>query len=265
MQTIRVIIADDEPLARENLRDLLSVYPEIEVVAESGTVAQTRQLIGETEPDAVFLDIQMPGGSGFDVFESLSRTIQVVFVTAYDAFAVRAFQVNAIDYLLKPIDRARLAGAVSKLAAGKCKRVGSDEDHVNPLPALQPNDDLLVKKKDQYFLVSLNRICAIRAYRNYTEAIDAQEQAYIFRRSMKEWRRVLPSPPFIHLDRSSIINTDQISGWRPRGRRVEVTFSQRVKCLLLGRTASDRFKKMIPSVSPAASAVSLPAQNTKKS
>ena len=105
-----MVIVDDEFLARENLRDLLTAHPEVRVAGEAGTVAEARRILRKLRPDAVFLDIQMPGGTGFDVLSGLGIALKVVFVTAYDHFAIRAFQVNAMDYLLKPIDRGLLAG-----------------------------------------------------------------------------------------------------------------------------------------------------------
>jgi len=243
MKSIRIVIADDEPLARENMKDLLQRYPEVVIVGEAGTVDEARKVLRKTRPDAVFLDIQMPGGTGFDVLAGLDQPFQVVFVTAYDEYAVRAFQVNAVDYLLKPIDRDLLARAVAKLTDGN-SLVFRGQLHEGPdaLP-FRLDDDVLVNEKGRYFFVPLRTVYAIRAYRNYTEALVSQNQTYLFRQNLKSWHARLPAPPFLRLDRSLIINTDQVIGWQSRERGLEVLFQGGAASLALGRAASERFKK----------------------
>ncbi|MDQ1335132.1 MAG: two-component system, LytTR family, response regulator [Thermodesulfobacteriota bacterium] len=243
MTSIRVVIIDDEPLARENMRDLLSAYPEVVVVGEAATVPQAREVLKKAKPDAVFLDIQMPGGTGFDVLSGLDLPLQVVFVTAYDAYAIRAFQVNAVDYLLKPIDRDLLARAVARLTAGNLPAFGDTADEDADVLPFRLSDDVLVSDKERSFFIRLKTIVAIRAYRNYTEAIVAQNQTYLFRRNLKSWQARLPIPPFLRLDRSLLINTDQVSGWRSRDRGVEVVFQEGGAFISLGRSAAERFKK----------------------
>jgi len=252
MKPIRVVMVDDEPLARENMRDLLSAYPDVVIVGEAATVDEARRVLGETRPDAVFLDIQMPGGTGFDVLAGLDLPLQVVFVTAYDAYAIRAFQVNAVDYLLKPIDRDLLAGAVARLTPANLPAFGDPADEGADVLPFRPSDDVLVSDKERSFFIPLKTIIAIRAYRNYTEAVVAQNQRYLFRRNLKSWQARLPVPPFLRLDRSLLINADQVSGWRSRDRGVEVVFQEGSVSMALGRAASERFKKSFPGQPTAA-------------
>ena len=243
MKPIRAVIVDDELLARENMRDLLQVHPEVAIVGEAATVQQAREVLKKVKPDAVFLDIQMPGGTGFDVLAGLDLPLQVVFVTAYDAYAIRAFQVNAVDYLLKPIDRRLLAGAVAKLTAGNPPAF---REHLPEGPDAVPfrlDDEVLVNEKGMYFFIPLKTIIAIRAYRNYTEAVVAQNQVHLFRWNLKSWQARLPIPPFLRLDRSLIINADRVSGWQSRDRGVDVVFQDGISSIVLGRAASERFKK----------------------
>ncbi len=244
MKQIRVVIADDEPLARENMRDLLAAHPEVVVVGEAGTVHEAREILTEMRPDAVFLDIQMPGGTGFDVLSGLKHPLQVVFVTAYDAFAIRAFQVNAVDYLLKPIDRTLLARAVARLTAENAS-VSEVRDDGASSPPFNLDDDVLVRENAKYLLLPLHAICAIRAYGNYTEAIDIQNRTHLFRRTLSTWYNRLPTPPFVRLDRSLIINGDNLSGWQLHGRRVKMMFQNGNLTFNLGRAASERFRKFI--------------------
>src|SRR5690554_8229345 len=112
---MKVLIVDDEPLARRELRRLLDAFPRIQVVGEAGNIDEARESIERLAPEIVFLDIQMPGGSGFDLLAQLDRVPRVVFTTAYDQYAVKAFDVNALDYLLKPIEPERLATAIRKI------------------------------------------------------------------------------------------------------------------------------------------------------
>jgi len=245
MKQIRVVIVDDEPLARENMHDLLAAYPEVIVVGEAGTVEEARQILIKVRPDAVFLDIQMPGGTGFDVLSGLDLPLQVVFVTAYDAFAIRAFQVNAIDYLLKPIDRTLLAGAVQRLTADPSSVFAARVEEGAETPSFTLEDQILIRQDARYSLVPLQSICVIRAYRNYTEVIDAHNHTYLLRQPMKDWSSRLPIPPFLRLDRSLIIHTGKVSSWRAWGRRLQVAFQDGNVTLHLGRIASERFRKFV--------------------
>ncbi len=112
---IKAIIIDDERLARNELKKLLMEFPEIEVVAEAANAGEGIEKIEHINPDLVFLDIQMPGKTGFDMLSELDRTPNVIFTTAYDEYALKAFEVNALDYLLKPVEPKRLADAIQKL------------------------------------------------------------------------------------------------------------------------------------------------------
>src|SRR5580765_7334635 len=124
---MRAIIIDDERLARSELKKLLTDYPEIEIVAEAANASEGIEKIENLNPDLVFLDIQMPGKTGFDLLAELDRAPHVIFTTAYDEYALKAFEVNALDYLLKPIEPKRLADAMQKLHIAETK-----ENHIIP-------------------------------------------------------------------------------------------------------------------------------------
>jgi two-component system, LytTR family, response regulator len=130
--TTRAMLVDDEPLARRRLRRLLAEHGGIEIVGEAGDGAAACGLIAEVKPDLVFLDVQMPGMSGFDVLTRLRERPNVIFVTAHDEFAVRAFEEQALDYLLKPVEPARLERALARLAAG-ARAPGQDDDRFERL------------------------------------------------------------------------------------------------------------------------------------
>ena len=136
----RAIIIDDERLARNELKKLLGEYPEIEVIEEAANVDEGIQKIEALNPDLIFLDIQMPGKTGFDLLRELNRTPEVIFTTAYDEYALRAFEVNALDYLLKPIEPKRLADAIHKL---------EEEDAADDIEASVSSNKSILTEGDQ--------------------------------------------------------------------------------------------------------------------
>src|SRR6266853_6420299 len=128
---MKAIIIDDERLARTELKKLLQEFPEIEVIDEAANADEGITKIDSQHPDLIFLDIQMPGKTGFDMLMQLERTPQVIFTTAYDEFALKAFEVNALDYLLKPVEPKRLADAIQKLHFGEGKEPGGEAQNFN--------------------------------------------------------------------------------------------------------------------------------------
>src|SRR5215212_10334785 len=141
---MKAIIIDDERLARTELRKLLQDFPEIEVVDEAANAEEGISKIESQNPDLVFLDIQMPGKTGFDMLSSLERSPYVIFTTAYDEYALKAFEVNALDYLLKPIEPKRLADAIQKLQLGENREPKQEAENINN-SILHENDQVFVK------------------------------------------------------------------------------------------------------------------------
>lgn len=240
---IKVVIVDDEPLARENLRDLLSAFPQLAVVGEAGGVDEAVRIIAASEAEAVFLDIQMPGGSGFDLLPLLRRPIQIIFVTAYDRYAIRAFDINAVDYLLKPIERPRLTEAVNRL------RSGAQIDRVLPImtrPLVDSRlsfiDEVLINAGVQSFFMPVSDITAVIAAGDYVKLLVADGREYILRGTIKQWRARLPEKEFVQLDRSLIVNLKHIISWRPYGRKMEISFRDSNRTIMLGRSAALRFQ-----------------------
>jgi two-component system LytT family response regulator len=199
-------------------------------------------MIEENRPDVVFLDIQMPGGSGFDLLEQLEDPPAIVFVTAFDEYAVRAFEVNAVDYLLKPVDPQRLAMAVARLQRPE----SAGRDPVGPFAA---DDRVLIKTGRRCFFLPAVQIAAIRAADNYSYIVCASGQEHLVRRSLKQWEALLPSDCFVILDRSCLVNWRQVSNWVVRGREIELYVGRLSKPLELGRAAVERFKtEVLPRI-----------------
>src|SRR6188508_1087191 len=169
---MRALIVDDEPLARRELRRLLGAIPGIEVVGEAGHIDDARVRIEELAPEVVFLDIQMPGGTGFDLLAQLERVPRVIFTTAYDQYAVKAFEVNALDYLLKPIEPERLGMAMRKaLAAAAPQQSATDA----------PLEQLFVRDGPRCWFVPLREVSLFSAEGNYVRMSWGRERPLLGR------------------------------------------------------------------------------------
>ena len=166
---IKAIIIDDERLARNELKKLLLDYPEIEIVAEAANVGEGIEKIENMNPELIFLDIQMPGKTGFDLLSELDRTPNVIFTTAYDEYAIKAFEVNALDYLLKPIEPKRLADAIQKLHLQEERELGPPGIENSNRSALYEHDQVFVKDGERCWFVRLNEIRLFESVGNYAK------------------------------------------------------------------------------------------------
>src|SRR5690349_8150300 len=157
---IKAVIIDDERLARNELKKLLQDFPEIEVVAEAANANEGIEKIDSLNPDLIFLDIQMPGKTGFDMLAELDKAPDVIFTTAYDDYALKAFEVNALDYLLKPVEPKRLADAIHKLQMeeGKDREIIADEEIPVNRSLLHEHDQVFVKDGERCWFVKLSDI-----------------------------------------------------------------------------------------------------------
>ena len=167
--SIRTIIIDDERLARNELKKLLQEFSEIEVIDEAANVNEGLEKIEQLSPDLIFLDIQMPGKTGFDLLEELERSPRVIFTTAYDEYALKAFEVNALDYLLKPVEPRRLYDAIQKLHFEESKEPASGGVIVNRNSLLGENDQVFVKDGERCWFVKLNEIRLFESVGNYAK------------------------------------------------------------------------------------------------
>jgi two-component system LytT family response regulator len=194
MKMISTLIVDDEPLARQGMRDLLSAHPEIEIVGEASRISEAQKWVIECAPDLIFLDIQLYGESGFDLLDDLPEEIAVIFVTAFNRFAVRAFEVNALDYLLKPVSPERLAVALAR--------------HQPPTaPAqLENNDRIYLQLGRKRWFEPIKNIAAICSDNDYSCIWLNDGREVVERRSLKEWEETLPSKGFMRIHRNSIVN-----------------------------------------------------------
>jgi two-component system LytT family response regulator len=194
---MRALVVDDEPLARRELRRLLGAVLGIEVVGEAGNIDEARERIERLAPDVVFLDIQMPGGTGFDLLAQLDRVPRTIFTTAYDQYAVKAFDVNALDYLLKPIETERLAMALRKLQADVAP---ASETHA-------PLDQLFIRDGHRCWFVPLREVSLFSAEGNYVRLHWGKERP-LLGRSLIALERKLDPKRYFRANRAQIVNLD---------------------------------------------------------
>ncbi len=197
---IRAVIVDDEPLARRGLLSLLATHPDVRMVGECGSGGEAVAMLRESRPDAVFLDVQMPDGDGFDVLETLGCDLPsaVVFVTAYDHYALRAFEAGAVDYLLKPFTEDRFAKVLDRVRDW-LGREGSRDRR------------LAVKSAGQVLLVKLSEIDWIEAA-DYYVSLHAGGRTHLLRRSLADLEKELEGRGFCRIHRSAMINLDRLRG-----------------------------------------------------
>jgi two-component system LytT family response regulator len=187
---MKALIVDDERLARVELRRLLAAHPGIEVVGEAASGDEALSAVAHLDPELIFLDIQMPGMSGFDLLERLDDVPQVIFTTAFDQFAIQAFQVNALDYLLKPIAADRLAAAVERLRA----------------PRMQPAlEQVFIRDRERCWIVRLPEISLLESEGNYTR-VHFRNESPLIRRSLNALESRLDPGMFFRANRAQILN-----------------------------------------------------------
>lgn len=218
MNKISVVIIDDEQLARTRIRRLLQVDDDIEIVAECSDGLAAVETLNELKPDLVFLDVQMPEMNGFEVLENLDYSPMplIIFATAYDKYAIKAFDVHAIDYLLKPFDDDRFADSLN-LAKEKIGSAERDKLTQNIFSLLGDSnktvnefiDRLVVKTDGRMFFVKTNDIIRIKAAGKHLE-IKTQDKNHLIRKTMNEIETKLNPDHFIRIHRSAIINIDHI-------------------------------------------------------
>jgi two-component system LytT family response regulator len=215
---LRILLIDDEPPARDFLRQALADHPGTLVVGEAGTIVEARTQLARPDYDLVFLDIQLRGGNGFDLVPDVRAGARIIFATSYDRYALRAFTVNALDYLLKPIDPVRLVEALSRLAPPS----GS----ISPLPVpaappsavspqtlpLAPTDILHVKTgAGTMRFVPLASVAIISTSDNYTELTLATGARHFVRRTLTSWADALPAELFVRVHRHTIVHLTHLS------------------------------------------------------
>ena len=239
---MKAIIIDDERLARTELRKLLQEFPEIEIVDEAANVDEGISKIETHNPDLIFLDIQMPGKTGFDLLSELDRTPQVIFTTAYDEYALKAFEVNALDYLLKPVEPKRLADAIHKLH-GENSQVNHYETSENK-SLLSEHDQVFVKDGERCWFVKLNEIRLFESVGNYAKVFFGPHKPLILK-SLNALEERLDEKMFFRANRKHIVNLrmiDKIEPYFNGGLLLELKGGEKIE---VSRRQTVKFKEMM--------------------
>lgn len=238
---MRALIVDDERLARKELVKLLEDHPMIEVVGEAMNAEEANQMVNDLNPDLLFLDIQMPGKTGFQLLEELDFVPLVVFTTAYDEFALKAFEVNALDYLLKPIQPERLAETVSKLVDKERAKTAVVR---GPEKKLGLQDQVFVKDGDRCWFVSLSNVRLFESDGNYIKVyFDANRP--MIHKSLNALDEKLDERAFFRASRKHIVNLSWVEGiepWFNGGLMVRLRGGDKVE---VSRRQAAKFKDMM--------------------
>lgn len=243
---MKAIIIDDERLARSELRKLLQDFPEIEVVDEASNADEGLQKIENHNPDLIFLDIQMPGKTGFDMLSELDHAPQVIFTTAYDEYALKAFEVNALDYLLKPVEPRRLADAVEKLkragatAGGEIRNGYTTENN----SILSENDQVFVKDGERCWFVKLGEVRLFESVGNYAKVFFGANKPLILK-SLNALEERLDEKVFFRANRKHIVNLrmiDKIEPYFNGGLLLELKGGEKIE---VSRRQTVKFKEMM--------------------
>lgn len=219
MNVVKVIIIDDERRVRNTLKRTLEECGGVNIIAEADTLESAREAIAShPDADGIFLDIQLPGGTGFDLVSDISDMQKVVFVTAYDQYAIRAFEVNALDYIMKPASPERLEQSLRRLRANALERSQSgisqqtaaipaqtNEPPKEPIKALTAQDQLLLKFGAKSRFVPVSDIVFVRSADNYTELHIQDGSTALMRKTLEEWAESLPTSIFLRLHRSTLV------------------------------------------------------------
>jgi two-component system, LytTR family, response regulator len=245
MKTLRTLIIDDERLAREELKSLLKQYDEIDIIGEAKNGEEGILLIKDVKPDLIFLDISMPGMTGFEMLKQLEEIPKVIFVTAYDEFALKAFEINALDYILKPVDPIRLKESVKKINQ-------KEEDFISKLEGqtsrkdrqLTLSDSVFIKDGEKTWFIELNRIRMLESDGNYVKVYFDGYRPLLLR-SLNSFEERLDPEYFFRANRKFIINLKWIStieNWFNGGLMVELKDGEKVE---ISRRQAIRFKELM--------------------
>ncbi|MEM6360308.1 MAG: LytTR family DNA-binding domain-containing protein [Bacteroidota bacterium] len=235
---MKALVVDDSRLARNELKRLLKEFDKVEIIGEAANAMEAKEKIENDKPDLVFLDIQMPGKNGFELLEELEYIPEVIFTTAYDEYAIKAFEYNALDYLQKPVQKDRLAGAISKVAEQRERRVVAQEDRMTE------HDQVFVKDGEKCWFVTLSKVRLFEVDGNYTKLYFDEEKPMI-PRTLNYLESRLDPKTFFRANRQQVINLKWVE-------RIEPWFSGSIKIYMKGghevdvsRRQTQRFKDLM--------------------
>jgi len=251
-KNLRTIIVDDEELARQVLRELLRVHEEIEVVTECKNGLEAVKAVAEHKPDLLFLDVQMPKLTGFDVLELIGPNVPVIFVTAYDEYAMKAFEVHAVDYLLKPVGKERLAAALQrvktrhseKAAAAANARPSPSDLATAARPAGQYAERLVVKDGARVTLIPVGKLDYAEAQDDYV-ALATEGKKHLKQQTIASLEAALDPTLFVRIHRSYVVNLERVARIEPYGKESRVAILSNGAKLPVSRAGYARLQALL--------------------
>jgi len=230
MKTITCVIVDDERLARASLRKKLLPFKHIEVIGEATSIASAIHAVNELKPDLIFLDIQLSDGTGFDLIDKIDFKGKIVFVTAFDAHAIKAFEVKAIDYLLKPVARERLKLLIQRLDSE------AEEGRYEATTRYNYDDRIMIEQKGEIHFILVSSILLVNSAKDYTLVFTHDTNKYLVLTSMNEWEQRLPREHFFRVHRTAIINLNYIEVTKRLGATAEIKLKNYPKPIRISRS-----------------------------
>jgi len=238
------LIIDDERLARNELKRLLQEFPEIEIIGEAMNADEALKMIDELNPEVIFLDIQMPGKTGFELLQELDKVPTVIFTTAHDEYALKAFEYNALDYLMKPIDPQRLGDAIQKLFLTEDRELITSEENFNARNTLGEDDQVFVKDGEKCWFVKLADIRLFESVGNYARVFFGTNKPLILK-SLNSLEERLDQRVFFRANRKHIVNLRMIEKVEPffnGGLLLEIKGGEKIE---VSRRQAVKFKEMM--------------------
>lgn len=217
---MRAVIIEDEPLAVDNLIFYLKEYP-VQIIGTAQKLREAVKIINKEKPDVIFLDINLSGENGFDLLEHIDAGIKIIFVTAYDEYAVRAFEVNALDYILKPLKKDRIAKAIERLLSKP--KPGLPEKHYSI------DDTIFLSSGNRAYFVKLKDIRYIQADSCYSKIIISEKISRCSTKTLKKWEEILPAEQFIRVHRSYLVNMNHVENLVKRDSGSYTVFLNNIK------------------------------------
>jgi two-component system LytT family response regulator len=242
---MRTLIVDDERLARNELKRLLEPYTKIEIVGEAANAEEALKLIEEQQPELLFLDIQMPGKNGFELLSSIEgKTPEVIFTTAFDEYAIKAFEFNALDYLLKPIDTERLKETIHRIEENQAQPEAASHTNERAEKVLGENDQVFVKDGEKCWFVKLGKIRLFESMGNYVR-LHFDDQKPLVLKSLNNLEERLDPNTYFRANRKHIINLhwiEKIEPWFSGGLLVTLQGGDKIE---ISRRQAIRFKELM--------------------
>lgn len=242
---MRTLIVDDERLARNELKRLLEPYSKIEIIGEAANAEEALVLIDDLQPELLFLDIQMPGKNGFELLSSIEgKSPEVIFTTAYDEYAIKAFEYNALDYLLKPIDTDRLKETIHRIEENQALPEVSPLNHERVEKILGENDQVFVKDGEKCWFVKLGKVRLFESMGNYVR-LHFDDQKPLVLKSLNNLEERLDSGTYFRANRKHIINLhwiEKIEPWFSGGLLVTLQGGDKIE---ISRRQAIRFKELM--------------------